>query len=85
MPVGRLVRQVADKHQICTIRSWKRPYGVGLLVSGYDKKGAHLYNTCPSGNYYEYKAMGIGARSQVGGGGYNVCLSRSPWASVEEK
>lgn len=65
MPVGRLVRQVADKHQVCTQRSWKRPYGVGLLVGGYDKTGSHLYNTCPSGNYYEYKAMAIGARSQV--------------------
>jgi 20S proteasome subunit alpha 6 len=50
---------------VCTIRSWKRPYGVGLLVAGYDTKGPHLYNTCPSGNYYEYKATAIGARSQV--------------------
>jgi hypothetical protein len=66
MPVGRLVRQVADKHQVCTQRSWKRPFGVGLLVGGYDRTGPHLYNTCPSGNYYEYKAMAIGARSQVG-------------------
>lgn len=65
MPVGRLVRQVADKHQVCTQRSWKRPFGVGMLVGGYDKTGPHLYNTCPSGNYYEYKAMAIGARSQV--------------------
>lgn len=66
MPVDRLVRQVADKHQVCTQRSWKRPFGVGMLVGGYDKTGPHLYNTCPSGNYYEYKAMAIGARSQVG-------------------
>ena len=28
------------------------------------KKGVHLYETCPSGNYYEYKANAIGARSQ---------------------
>ena len=65
-PVGRLVRQVADKHQVSTQRSWKRPFGVGLLVGGYDVSGPHLYNTCPSGNYYEYKAMAIGARAQVG-------------------
>eukprot|EP00882_Tetradesmus_deserticola_P031770 GHRQ01035940.1.p1 GENE.GHRQ01035940.1~~GHRQ01035940.1.p1 ORF type:complete len:292 (+),score=125.88 GHRQ01035940.1:1580-2455(+) len=65
MPIGRLVRQVADKHQVCTQRSWKRPFGVGLLVGGYDRTGPHLYNTCPSGNYYEYKAMAIGARSQA--------------------
>ncbi len=54
--------------QVCTQRSWKRPYGVGLLVSGVDATGPHLYNTCPSGNYYEYKAMAIGARSQVRAG-----------------
>mmetsp|Transcript_0 Transcript_0/g.1 ORF Transcript_0/g.1 Transcript_0/m.1 type:complete len:287 (+) Transcript_0:130-990(+) len=65
MPTSRLVRQVADKHQVCTQRSWKRPYGVGLLVAGYDQTGSHLFNTCPSGNYYEYKAMAIGARAQA--------------------
>jgi 20S proteasome subunit alpha 6 len=65
MPIGRLVRQVADKHQVCTQRSWKRPYGVGLLVAGADARGPHLYSTCPSGNYWECKAMAIGARSQV--------------------
>lgn len=78
MPVGRLVRQVADKHQVCTQRSWKRPYGVGLLVGGYDKTGPHLYNTCPSGNYYEYKAMAIGARSQVRLPSQQTQRSRAP-------
>lgn len=59
----------------------RRPYGVGLLVAGHDvscaavvvglnfdcdqKTGPHLFNTCPSGNYFEYKAMAIGARSQA--------------------
>jgi 20S proteasome subunit alpha 6 len=65
MPVGRLVRQLADKHQSSTQRSWKRPFGVGLLVAGYDVSGPKLFNTCPSGNYYEYKAMAIGARAQA--------------------
>ncbi len=36
MPVSRLVLKVADKAQICTQSYSKRPYGVGLLVSGYD-------------------------------------------------
>eukprot|EP00889_Picochlorum_renovo_P007095 jgi/Picre1/34125/NNA_001600.t1 len=30
MSVGRLVRQVADKAQVGTQRSWKRPYGGGV-------------------------------------------------------
>ena len=37
--------------------SSKRPYGVGLLVAGSDEKGPHLFETCPSGNYFEYYAM----------------------------
>ncbi|GAB4825453.1 RNA polymerase-associated factor [Ancistrocladus abbreviatus] len=51
--------------QVCTQRSWKRPYGVGLLVGGLDDSGAHLYYNCPSGNYFEYQAFAIGSRSQA--------------------
>eukprot|EP01111_Echinosteliopsis_oligospora_P006233 TRINITY_DN20297_c0_g1_i1.p1 TRINITY_DN20297_c0_g1~~TRINITY_DN20297_c0_g1_i1.p1 ORF type:complete len:255 (+),score=85.79 TRINITY_DN20297_c0_g1_i1:112-876(+) len=64
MQLERLVLQVADKSQVHTQRYGRRPYGVGLLVAGYDQTGAHLYETCPSGNYYEYKAVAIGARGQ---------------------
>jgi len=65
MLVGRLVRKLSDKSQQYTQKSEKRPYGVGLLVAGYDKSGPHLYQTAPSGNYYEYYAQAIGARSQA--------------------
>ncbi|XP_059453926.1 proteasome subunit alpha type-1-A-like [Corylus avellana] len=65
LPVGRLVVQLADKAQVCTQRSWKRPFGVGLLVGGLDESGAHLYYNCPSGNYFEYQAFAIGSRSQA--------------------
>jgi 20S proteasome subunit alpha 6 len=65
MPLGRLVRQVADKAQVGTQRSWKRPYGVGLIVAGADEAGAHIFYNCPSGNYYDYKAFAMGARSQA--------------------
>jgi len=60
----RLVTAVADKSQVHTQRYGRRPYGVGLLVIGYDDTGSHLYETSPSGNYYDYKAQAIGARSQ---------------------
>ena len=78
MPVGRLVRQIADKAQVCTQRSWTRPYGVGLLVAGHDKSGAKLFYSCPSGNFYEYKAMAIGSRSQVSNE-CCLCASHSLW------
>lgn len=64
VPVTRLVLSVANKCQVSTQRSSKRPFGVGLLIAGYDSTGPHLFQTCPSGNYYEYNAMAIGARSQ---------------------
>lgn len=64
MQVGRLTTMVADKAQVYTQKQQKRPYGVGLLVVGYDKTGAHVYETLPSGLFYEYKAQAMGARSQ---------------------
>jgi 20S proteasome subunit alpha 6 len=44
--------------------SSKRPYGVGLLIAGIDEQGPHIFETCPSGNFYEYYSYSIGARSQ---------------------
>jgi len=64
LQVSRLTSSVADKSQVHTQRYGKRPFGVGLLVIGYDQTGPHLYETSPSGNVYDYKAMAIGARSQ---------------------
>lgn len=64
VPLSRLALSVADKCQVSTQRASKRPFGVGLLIAGYDSTGPHLYQTCPSGNYYEYRAMAIGSRSQ---------------------
>ena len=64
MQVSRLVTDVADKHQRATQSYVRRPFGVGLLVAGHDRTGAHLFATCPSGNMYEYKAFAQGARSQ---------------------
>ena len=63
-PLNRLIFKVAEKSQVKTQKASKRPYGVGLLVAGVDKDGPHLFETCPSGNYYEYYAYSIGARSQ---------------------
>jgi len=64
LQTGDLVEDVARKHHECTQFYVRRPFGVGLLVVGYDKSGTHLYQTCPSGDFWEYKAMAIGARSQ---------------------
>ena len=60
----RLVGDVADKHQRATWSYVRRPYGVGLLVAAYDRTGPHLLQTAPDGNFYEWHAMALGARSQ---------------------
>jgi len=64
LAVNRLVTNLGNKMQSSTQRYDRRPYGVGLLIAGYDSKGPHLYQTCPSANYFDCKAMAIGARSQ---------------------
>jgi 20S proteasome subunit alpha 6 len=63
-PTERLINKIAKKSQIKTSHPAKRPFGVGLLVGSVDETGTHLFETDPSGNYYEYLAMAIGARSQ---------------------
>lgn len=60
----RLVNKVSDKSQTNTQRYGSRPYGVGMLIASYDKNGSHIYETCPSGNYYDWKAQSIGNRPQ---------------------
>ncbi|KAJ1541449.1 hypothetical protein HK096_010194 [Nowakowskiella sp. JEL0078] len=64
IPVFRLVSAIGDKAQVNTQRYGGRPYGVGLLVAGYDETGPHLYESSPSGNFFDYLAMSIGSRSQ---------------------
>jgi len=65
LPISRMIADLGNKMQICTQRYGKRPYGVGLLVAGYDDQGPHIFQTCPSANYYDCRAMAIGARSQA--------------------
>jgi len=64
LPIFRIVSAIADKAQVNTQNYGRRPYGVGLLVVGYDETGPHLYECAPSGNFFEYYAMAIGARAQ---------------------
>lgn len=64
LPVSRLISSLGNKMQVCTQRYDRRPYGVGLLVAGYDDQGPHVYQTCPSANYFDCKAMAVGSRSQ---------------------
>mgnify|MGYP002477099754 CR=1 FL=1 len=62
---SKAAMSIADKAQENTQLYGSRPYGVGLLVSGWDETGAHLYEFQPSGSVLEYYGAAIGARSQA--------------------
>src|SRR4051812_21082223 len=65
VPLSRLVASIGDRAQTNTQHYGRRPYGVGLLVSGVDETGPHLFEFQPSGMTQEMVACAIGARSQM--------------------
>ncbi|RJQ15956.1 archaeal proteasome endopeptidase complex subunit alpha [Candidatus Woesearchaeota archaeon] len=55
-----IVRDLADLKQLCTQSGGLRPFGVSLLIAGIDETGVKLFETDPTGIYFEYKATAIG-------------------------
>ncbi|BGO99664.1 Proteasome subunit alpha type-6 [Rhodotorula toruloides] len=84
LPISRIVSSIADKAQINTQHYGKRPYGVGLLVAGYDDQGPHLYEFTPSGSCLSYHALSIGARSQSAKTYLEANFETFPTASLDE-
>ncbi|KAG6037259.1 proteasome component pup2 [Claviceps sp. LM458 group G5] len=41
-----------------------RPFGVALLIAGFDEKGPQLFHAEPSGTFYQYDAKAIGSGSE---------------------
>ncbi|KAG8347242.1 putative Proteasome subunit A N terminal signature Proteasome subunit [Trypanosoma vivax] len=64
-PLSLLADMVGEKHQRRIQFAGKRPFGVGLLIAGYDQTGPHLYQTAPSGDVFDFKATAMGLRSQA--------------------
>nr|CCC93745.1 putative proteasome alpha 1 subunit [Trypanosoma congolense IL3000] len=64
-PLAMLMDMVGAKHQRHIQFAGKRPFGVGLLVAGYDRSGPHLFQTVPSGDVFDFKATAMGLRSQA--------------------
>jgi len=60
IPVAQLVREVATVMQEFTQSGGVRPFGVSLLIAGYDSHGPQLYQADPSGTYFAWKASAIG-------------------------
>ena len=58
--VSSLTKEICNRKHMVTQYAGVRPYGVGLLIGGIDKRGAILYETEPSGTMIEWKAQVIG-------------------------
>ena len=63
-PTRILVQEIAKEMQRATQSGGVRPYGVSVLVAGWDAAhGYQLYQVDPSGSYYPWKATAIGKSS----------------------
>jgi proteasome alpha subunit len=55
-----VVKDICNLKQITTQSGGFRPFGVALLVAGIDEDGKKLFETDPTGLFYQYKASVIG-------------------------
>ncbi len=55
-----IVKDIASLKQLCTQSGGLRPFGVSVLVAGVDDDKPCLFETDPTGLFYQYKATIIG-------------------------
>lgn len=61
-----ITRYIAGLKQKYTQSNGRRPFGISCLIGGFDYDGqAHLYQTEPSGIYYEWKANATGRSAKT--------------------
>ena len=60
-----IVKDVCDLKQLTTQSGGYRPFGVSLLIAGVDDTGVRLFETDPTGIFFEYKATVIGEGEAV--------------------
>ncbi len=58
--VVTIVKDVCALKQICTQSAGLRPFGVSLLIAGIDTNGPVLFETDPTGIFFQFKATVIG-------------------------
>lgn len=61
-----ITRYIAGLKQKYTQSNGRRPFGISCLIGGFDSNGVpHLYQTEPSGIYYEWKANATGRSAKT--------------------
>ncbi|XP_033252600.1 proteasome subunit alpha type-2-like [Drosophila miranda] len=66
IPVSQLVQRVATLMQEYTQSGGVRPFGVSLLICGWDNDRPYLYQSDPSGAYFAWKATAMGKNAVNG-------------------
>jgi len=59
-----LARRLGDLAQVYTQHAGVRPFGVSMIIAGYDATGARILTTDPSGAYRGFKATAVGRKSE---------------------
>merc|ERR1712113_654006 len=60
IPVSQIVREQAAVMQEFTQSGGVRPFGISLMMAGFDDNGPQLFQVGPSGSYFGWKASAIG-------------------------
>jgi proteasome alpha subunit len=55
-----IVKDICSLKQVCTQSGGLRPFGVSVIVAGIDNDGPKVYETDPTGIFFQFKATAIG-------------------------
>jgi proteasome alpha subunit len=58
-----LARRLGDLAQVYTQHAGVRPFGVSMILAGYDTTGSRILTTDPSGAYRGFKATAVGRKN----------------------
>ena len=58
-----LARRLGDLAQVYTQHAGVRPFGVSMIIAGYDATGSRVLTTDPSGAYRGFKATAVGRKN----------------------
>lgn len=59
-----LARRLGDLAQVYTQHAGVRPFGVSMIIAGYDATGSRVLTTDPSGAYRGFKATAVGRKNE---------------------